>query len=86
MFRLAALYVVERLREQLLAHIADMLKAACVAKVCFACGPSQPVLVPCEGCQNMTFDVAEMYLPNQAAGLRRQARVDLKLQRVSALA
>lgn len=34
MFRLAALYVVERLREQLLAHISDMLKAACAAKVC----------------------------------------------------
>lgn len=33
MFRLAALYVVERLREQLLAHIGDMLRAACAAKV-----------------------------------------------------
>lgn len=32
MFRLAALYVVERLRPQLLAHITDVLKAASAAK------------------------------------------------------
>ena len=56
MFRLAALYVVERLREQLLAHISDMLRAACAAKVCFAYAPSQPVLVPCEGYENTTVD------------------------------
>jgi hypothetical protein len=47
MFRLAALYVIERLREQLLAHISDMLRAACAAKVRHAAARSwRPQLAP----------------------------------------
>ena len=74
MFRLAALYVVERLREQLLAHIADMLKAACAAKVRPALVPCQPVLMLWGRCQGDDVQSADAQLLTQAALWRRQPR------------